>query len=72
MEYRDVQYTLDEDGLGRWRWAVVLGSPPTVNSGQAPTKGIAILKAWTAIDRALGSRKFKLVQSERAHAVIFR
>jgi hypothetical protein len=66
MEYREVQYTLEEDGLGGWQWAVVLGSPPKIKSGHAPTKGIAILKVWAAIDRALGSRRFRLVQSDRA------
>jgi hypothetical protein len=65
MEYREVQYTLEEDGRGGWLWAVVLGSPPKINSGQAPTKGIAILKVRAAIDRALGSRRFRLVQSDR-------
>jgi hypothetical protein len=59
MEYRDVQYTLEEDGLGGWRWTVVLGSPPTVKSGHVVRKGTAILKVWAAIDRALGSRQFK-------------
>ncbi|WP_159009111.1 hypothetical protein [Bradyrhizobium sp. S69] len=29
------------------------------------TKGAAILKVWTAIDRALDSYKLRLVQSER-------
>jgi hypothetical protein len=64
MEYRAVQYTLEEDG-GGWRWTVVLASPPKIESGHAVTKGIAILKVWAAIDRALGSRRFRLVQSER-------
>jgi hypothetical protein len=63
MEYRDVQYTLEEDGLGGWQWTVVLGSPPTIESGHAPTKGIAILKVWAAIDRALGSRLFRKLRS---------
>jgi hypothetical protein len=65
MEYRGVEYTLEEDGFGGWQWAVVLGSPPTIKSGHAPTRGIAILKVWAAIDRVLGSRRFRLVQSER-------
>jgi hypothetical protein len=49
MEYRGVEYTLEEDGFGGWQWAVVLGSPPTIKSGHAPTRGIAILKVWAAI-----------------------
>jgi hypothetical protein len=64
MEYRDVQYTLEEDGRG-WRWAVVLDSPPTIKSGRAVTKGNAILKVSAAIDRALGSRRYRRVQSEQ-------
>jgi hypothetical protein len=65
MEYRDVQYTLEEDGLGRWQWTVVLGSPPEIESGHAVSKGAAIIKVWAAIDRALGSRQFKRLRSER-------
>jgi hypothetical protein len=65
MEYREVQYTLEEDGFGGWQWAVVLGSPPTIKSGQAVTKGAAIIKVWAAIDRVLGSRRFRRVQSEQ-------
>jgi hypothetical protein len=64
MEYRDVQYTLEEVD-GGWRWTVVLGSPPTIKSGHAVTRGAAILKVWTAIDRALDSHKLRLVQSDR-------
>ena len=67
MEYRDIQYTLEEDGRG-WRWTVVLGSPPTIESGRAVRKGTAILKVWAAIDRALGSRQFKRLRSERPTA----
>jgi hypothetical protein len=64
MEYRDLQYTLEEDERG-WQWTVVLGSPPKVESGYAPTKGIAILKVWAAIDRALASRLFSRLRSVR-------
>jgi hypothetical protein len=62
MEYRDVQYTVEEDERG-WKWSVVLGSPPKIESVHAVTKGIAILKVWTAIDRALGSRLFRRLRS---------
>jgi hypothetical protein len=65
MEYRDVQYTLEEDGFGGWQWAVVLGSPPNIKSGHAVTKGAAIIKVWAAIDRVLGSRRFRRVRSEQ-------
>jgi hypothetical protein len=64
MKYREVQYTLEEDGLG-WQWTVVLGNPPKIESGHTVGKGTAILKVWTAIDRALGSRQFKRLRSER-------
>jgi hypothetical protein len=56
MEYRGVQYTVAEDDFG-WLWSVVLGSPPKIKSGHAVTKGTAILKVWTAIDRMLGLPK---------------
>ncbi len=63
MDYRNVQYTLEEDDHG-WQWAVVLGSPPKIESGHAVSKGTAILKVWTAIDHALDSHKLRLVQSD--------
>jgi hypothetical protein len=65
MEYRDVQYMLEEDDRGGWQWAVVLGSPPTLKSGHAVSKGTAILKVWTTIDRTLDTHKLRLVQSNR-------
>jgi hypothetical protein len=64
MEYRDVQYAVEEDERG-WKWSVILGSPPKIESGHAPTKGIAILKVWAAIDRVLGSRQFRRLRSVR-------
>ena len=64
MEYRGVQYAVAEDDFG-WLWSVVLGSPPKIKSGHAVTKGTAILKVWTAIDRVLGLPKLTLVQSDR-------
>jgi hypothetical protein len=64
MEYREVQYTLEQDDRG-WKWSVVLGRPPKIESGHAVTKGIAILKVWAAIDRVLGSRQFRRVRSVR-------
>jgi hypothetical protein len=60
---------LEEDGLGRWQWTVVLGSPPEIKSGHAPTKGTAIMKVWAAIDRVVGSRQFKKTAIGKAHAV---
>jgi hypothetical protein len=44
---------------------VVLGNPPTFKSGHTVRKGTAILKVWASIDRALGSRKLRLVPSDR-------
>jgi hypothetical protein len=57
-------YTLEEDERG-WQWIVVLGSPSKIESGHAPTKGIAILKVWAAIERVLGSRQFRRLRSVR-------
>jgi hypothetical protein len=37
MEYRDVQYILEEDDRGAWQWAVVMGRPP-LKSGHAVSK----------------------------------
>jgi hypothetical protein len=54
MEYRGVEYTILVDDRGDWQWAVSLGNPTKIKSGQAATKGTAILKVWAAIDRALG------------------
>ena len=42
------------DERGDWQWAVSLGNPKKIKSGQAATKGTAILKVWAVIDRALG------------------
>ena len=52
MEYRGIEYTVVRDEGGDWQWAVSLGSPETIKSGQAASKGTAILKVWAAIDRA--------------------
>ena len=52
MEYRGIEYTLVRDEGGDWQWTVSLGNPETIESGQAASKGTAILKVWAAIDRA--------------------
>ena len=52
MEYRGIEYTVVRDEGGDWQWTVVLGNPETIKSGQAASKGTAILKVWAAIDRA--------------------
>jgi hypothetical protein len=54
MEYRGIQYTVIAGERGDWQWAVSLGNPQKIKSGQAATKGTAILKVWAVIDRALG------------------
>jgi hypothetical protein len=54
MEYRGVEYTLVQDEQGNnWLWSVALGNRRKIKSGQAATKGAAILRVWAAIDRAL-------------------
>jgi hypothetical protein len=50
MEYRGVEYTVIVDERGNWQWAVSLGNPKKIKSGQAATKGTAILKVWAAIE----------------------
>jgi hypothetical protein len=52
MEYRGIEYTVVRDERGEWQWTVSLGNPETIESGQAASKGTAILKVWAAIDRA--------------------
>jgi hypothetical protein len=52
MEYRGIGYTVVRDEGGDWQWTVSLGNPETIESGQAASKGTAILKVWAAIDRA--------------------
>jgi len=54
MEYRGIQYTVIAGERGDWQWAVSLGNPKKIKSGQSATKGTAILKVWAVIDRALG------------------
>jgi hypothetical protein len=37
MEYRGVEYTVIVDERGNWQWAVSLGNPKKIKSGQAAT-----------------------------------
>jgi hypothetical protein len=61
MEYRGIEYTVVQDEHGNWQWLVSLGNPEKIKSGQATTKGVAILKVWAVIDRAVAPEKLRLV-----------
>ena len=64
MRYRDVDYTIVQ-GIGRrlWKWAVSIEA--TLRTGQAATKSEAVAEAERAIDRALTSKKIRLVRPEQ-------
>jgi hypothetical protein len=68
--YREVQYTLEEDGLSGWQWAWFSARPPTIKSGQAVTRGAAIIRVWAANDRVFGSQSSGGCKIGTAHAVI--
>jgi hypothetical protein len=61
MKYRDIEYTIVQ-GIGRqvWKWAVSFDADLSAN-GQAKTKVEAVSRAERAIDRALVSKKVRLV-----------
>jgi hypothetical protein len=52
MEYRGVEYTVLQDEHGKWQWAVSSGNPAKIKSGNAASKGAAVIKVWAAVDRA--------------------
>jgi hypothetical protein len=62
MEYLGVEYTIVQ-GIGRqlWKWAVSIDAKP--RTGQAATKSEA--EAERAIERALTSKKIRLVRPEQ-------
>ena len=64
MKYRDVEYTVVQ-GIERqlWKWGFALEGKAV--TGQAATKAEAVAEAERAIDRALASKKLKLVRTER-------
>ena len=66
LKYRDVEYTVVQ-GIGRqlWKWGFALEAKAV--TGQAATKAEAVAEAERAIDRALASKKLKLVRPEREH-----
>ena len=59
MKYRDIEYTVVQ-GIGRhlWKWSVSLDTGVSVGD-QAVTEAVA--NAERAIDRALASKKLRLV-----------
>ena len=64
MKYRDVEYTVVQ-GIERqlWKWGFALEGKAV--TGQAATKAEAVAEAARAIDRALASKKLKLVRPKR-------
>jgi hypothetical protein len=64
LKYRDVEYTVVQ-GIERqlWKWRFALEW--NVVTGQAATKAAAVAEAERAIERALASKKLKLVRPER-------
>jgi hypothetical protein len=66
MKHRDIEYTVVQ-GIGRhiWKWSVAFDADHA-EAGRAATKAEAVAEAERAIDRALASRKFRLVPSQRS------
>jgi hypothetical protein len=65
MKYREIEFSIVQ-GLGRniwWKWSVQLDDGLS-SKGQAMTKAEAVSKAQRAIDRALVSKKLRLVQPD--------
>jgi hypothetical protein len=64
LKYRDVEYTVVQ-GIERqlWKWGFALEGKAV--TGQAATKAEAVAEAARAIDRALASKKLKLVRPKR-------
>jgi hypothetical protein len=64
LKHRDVEYTVVQ-GIERqlWKWGFALEGKAV--TGQAATKAEAVAEAERAIDRALASKKLKLVRPER-------
>ncbi len=64
MKYRDIEYTVVQ-GIERgvWKWSASVAD--VVISGQQPIKPEAVAAAEKAIDRALTSKKVRLVPLPR-------
>ncbi len=64
MKYRDIEYTvLQGIERGVWKWSASVAD--VVISGQQPIKPEAVAAAEKAIDRALASKKVRLVPLPR-------
>src|SRR5258705_12513636 len=64
MKYRDIEYTVVQ-GIGRhlWKWSVSLDTGVSAG-GQAVTRSEAVANAERAIDRALASKKLRLMPKQ--------
>jgi hypothetical protein len=63
MKHRNVEFSVVQ-GLGRqlWKWGFALNGRAV--TGQAATKAEAVSEAERAIDRALTSKKLKLIRPD--------
>ena len=63
MKYRGIEYTVVQ-GIARqvWKWSVSVAG--VVINGRAKTRSDAVTNAERAIDRALASKKRRLVTSD--------
>jgi hypothetical protein len=63
MKYRDIEYSVVQ-GIERgvWKWKASVGG--VVITGQEAIKSEAVIAAEKAIDRALASKKVRLVPPE--------
>jgi len=68
MRYRDIEYTVVQ-GIKRgvWKWSTSVAG--TVVSGKEPSKAAAVVAVENAIDRALVSKRVRLVQPRRPRKV---
>jgi hypothetical protein len=66
MEYRGVEYTIVQ-GIerGTWRWTVSLGNSVS-KSGKVIGKPEAVAQATRVIDRALASKRARIVPPGRS------
>jgi hypothetical protein len=64
MRYRGIEYAVVQ-GIGRnlWKWSAPVAN--VVMTGQAHSKSAAVVEAEKAIDRALASKKVRLVPLPR-------
>jgi hypothetical protein len=64
MEYRGIEYSVVQ-GIGRnlWKWSASVAN--VVIAGKAHSKSTAMVEAEKAIDRALASKKARLIPLPR-------